>query len=155
MELLHCSGKVLSVYGARPSRTSKGQLISSSECQRPRPDRPLTATRLKLWPEHPYRADGDPGNHKLCSSKAGQFRRALHGIENFGSAMDINSAALSISHLRSDHGTPGVERSRGISLTCDCHKCQVERTQVTSQHPLGSCSNSLHPLFSQRLETNC
>jgi hypothetical protein len=99
VELLHCSGKVLSVYGARPSRTSKGQLIASSRCQPPRPDCPLTATRLKLWSARAYKADGDPVKHKLCSSKSGQFGRSLHGIENFGSAMDINSAALPISLL--------------------------------------------------------
>lgn len=70
VELLHCAGKVLSVYGARPSRTSQGQLVSSSRYQPPRPDRPLTATRPKLWSEHAYKADGDPVNHKLCCSKS-------------------------------------------------------------------------------------
>ena len=39
-------------------------------------------------------------------------------------------------------------------MSCDDHKCQVERTQVTFHHPLGRCSNSLHLLFSQGFATN-
>ena len=36
---------------------------------------------------------------------------------------------------------PGAAWSRAISLSCDCHKCQVKRTQVTAHHPR-ACSRT-------------
>src|SRR6516165_7183543 len=69
-------------------------------------------------------------------------------------AVHATTYSSRIASLAGARHAPRAVRSRGISLSCDGHKCQIERTEVTSHHPLGRCSNSLHLLFSQGFETN-